>query len=516
MPYRWVAPNGAQSVICDCALIDELRNQVIEAFLLLPRRGMEVGGLLLGRVEEHGVVHIEGFESIPCEHRYGPSFILSDDERAGLRGALALRYNGKSPTVVGLYRSYTGREPVLDAADEELIRTYFQDPHAAFLLIRPQSPTECTATFLFWDRDGLPTRPRYPLFPLDGTRLNGALAPPVEAKPVVRSEPGPEPVAQPEPASVAEPEAAAQPEPEPEPVAQPEPASAAEPEAAAQPEPVAVAPDPAPPIDVPFASYGRRRSRLGDDQDEDEQSSHRKRVWLLPVCATLLIGAAFAYQYSKLASEPRWSDLGLDAQGTAGEVQVRWNGSAPALEHATRATLTIADGADRKTIQMSSASLHSGNFAYRPTGHDLLFRLEFDTGSQHAVDSIRFVTVVAAPPAPVPEVATVEPKPEPKVPPAAKPSPPAVQPVPIHPVQPVISAGIRSRIQGRIVVPVAVKVSASGAVTSATSSGSGDGLHRYLATEAVKAARKWSFSPARSRDGKAVIGQKTIYFTFTR
>jgi TonB family protein len=87
--------------------------------------------------------------------------------------------------------------------------------------------------------------------------------------------------------------------------------------------------------------------------------------------------------------------------------------------------------------------------------------------------------------------------------------------VAVQEVQPEISEGIRSRIENRLVVPVEVRVSETGKVTEAVSRGNGDTVYRFLADQAVKAARSWRFLPARSKWGTAVASRTTLEFVFT-
>jgi outer membrane biosynthesis protein TonB len=67
------------------------------------------------------------------------------------------------------------------------------------------------------------------------------------------------------------------------------------------------------------------------------------------------------------------------------------------------------------------------------------------------------------------------------------------------------------------VIPVKVDVSATGRVVRAVAeSRDGDGVRRYLADLAQKAAREWRFTPARSGSGAAVAGSKRIEFVFAQ
>ena len=173
MRCRWDAPDGSVSVSFSCDDIDRLRGLTIDAFLSLPKRGVEIGGFLLGRIESTDPlsISIEGFEPVPCEHKYGPSFVLSEADRGHLTEVLDRLQANPDRDVVGFYRTYTPREPALDAADQDLIRTYFSRLQNIFLLIRPLSSLECAAAFVFWKNGQLQTEPQYASFPFRADQM---------------------------------------------------------------------------------------------------------------------------------------------------------------------------------------------------------------------------------------------------------------------------------------------------------------------------------------------------------
>lgn len=145
--HRWTSPGGQGSVTLDAAVARDLARQALDGSRSLPKRGMEVGGILLGRIDHGSPVHIEvtGFEPVPCEHKLGPSFVLSESDRERLEGMLAqIRASGAQ--IAGYYRSFTGsREPVLEESDEELVRRYFSSGSQALLLIKPLPGDQCVA-----------------------------------------------------------------------------------------------------------------------------------------------------------------------------------------------------------------------------------------------------------------------------------------------------------------------------------------------------------------------------------
>lgn len=133
---------------------NKLRRLAIGGLLALPKRGIEIGGLLLGSVSDRApyLVSIEDLCPIATEHRSGPGFVLSEDDHIGLRELLARIRGSSEHFVVGYYRSHTapGSQPALDQSDRGLIDTYFSDPSHVFLAIRPWSTRRCAAMLYFW------------------------------------------------------------------------------------------------------------------------------------------------------------------------------------------------------------------------------------------------------------------------------------------------------------------------------------------------------------------------------
>jgi len=128
---------GGYAVMASDVVLQALKRLSVEGFVALRRRGVEVGGLLLGGVQGDEV-KIDDFEEMPCEHRYGPSYILSEADRAKLEGALAQRA-GTQPAVVGFFRSFTSREPAVEAADEAFVREHYPRGWFVYLMLHPIS-----------------------------------------------------------------------------------------------------------------------------------------------------------------------------------------------------------------------------------------------------------------------------------------------------------------------------------------------------------------------------------------
>ncbi|MES1258010.1 MAG: hypothetical protein ABUS51_06255, partial [Acidobacteriota bacterium] len=200
--------------------------------------------------------------------------------------------------------------------------------------------------------------------------------------------------------------------------------------------------------------------------------------------------------------------LRLDARRNAGDMLLSWDAALPAVAQAARGVLLVNDGREPRTIQLNARQLRLGSITYSPASEDVRFRLRlYGDGTSVVTDTLRVITA----PGPAPPVEA------PPAAPAAAPAPPgAIAPPAVRrEVQPEIPPGIRRRILAPRMVRVVVRVDEAGHVTRAFSPGSVHGLDRYLADLAIRAARQWSFTPARAKDGSPRIATKTLSFEFT-
>lgn len=165
--YRWKAPQNHIEVFVRVGVIERLRPQIIEAFKSVPKRGLEIGGLLLGR-SEPGRIFVEDYEIVPCEHRRGPSFTLSPQDREQLQIRLSKRRNLE---VIGFFRSHTRPGLYLDEDDYSVVSTYFADPQNVVLLIRPEAHEPPAAGFFLWEDGEMDRRSAAAPFPFHEREL---------------------------------------------------------------------------------------------------------------------------------------------------------------------------------------------------------------------------------------------------------------------------------------------------------------------------------------------------------
>ncbi len=122
------------------SLIEDVSFTTIEGLKLVPRRGLEVGGILLGRLDAaHSAIVIEDYEPVDSEHLYGPSWLLSPKDLSAFRHTLErLRDRALHQLQpVGFYRSQTRDGLSFDDQDNALMREIFTSETALCMLVKP-------------------------------------------------------------------------------------------------------------------------------------------------------------------------------------------------------------------------------------------------------------------------------------------------------------------------------------------------------------------------------------------
>ena len=112
-----------------------LTAEVWLAFKSVPRRGLEIGGILLGKVHpnEHEITAtIEGYKTVESEHRSGPSYLLSEADLGRLQEAIA----GQTAETIGVFRSHTRPGDVEPQAEDVSLVQGFGSS-AVFLMLSP-------------------------------------------------------------------------------------------------------------------------------------------------------------------------------------------------------------------------------------------------------------------------------------------------------------------------------------------------------------------------------------------
>jgi hypothetical protein len=341
---RWEAPGGATIVHLSLDVIDRLRSEAMTGLGAIPRRGAEIGGLLIGRIEGADV-YIDDFEAIPCEYRRGPSYVLSESDQAAFAAAYDRWKSGgdEQRYAVGYFRSNTRDRFVVVEEDRDLMRRYFPAAPHVMLLIRPYAARPTVAGFVAYENGVLGKAPADEFPFLRNERAAG------ERRSARRVTEMPSPRTRP---------AAAQSTPAPE---------------------IVVAPsDGDSRTDSAPAAPAQRR-----DETNSPPPSRRRR-WLWPiVCALVLVIGGIAGFSAALILIARHAptptgdpySLSLSVSKTGDSLHLRWDRQSRAVRFAQRGTLQIADGASSKAVELDDSQLHNGSVIYHNLTNRVTFRL---------------------------------------------------------------------------------------------------------------------------------------------
>lgn len=174
--------------------LDEIRMSVSDAFYSVPRGGVEIGGILLGKWTGERL-DITGYKQIDCEHAFGPSFTLSPRDRIAL-GRLIASEQALGAQVAGWYHSHTRSEIELSPADLEIYRGFFPEPWQVALVLRPHTFLPMRAGIFFRDAEGLvrseAPHKEFTLEPLNG-KVAAVAASGSTASSITDKEPAPSP-----------------------------------------------------------------------------------------------------------------------------------------------------------------------------------------------------------------------------------------------------------------------------------------------------------------------------------
>jgi len=336
-----------------------LRMLAIQGFTALRRRGLEIGGLLLGTASGDEL-DVDGFQEVPCEHRYGPSYALSDTDREKLTELLAER-RSRDKQVIGAFRSVTGREPEIEPADEALVSEHHPEGMFLLILLQPLSAENCVVGLHLFQNGKLLREGFH-----DGKLLSEGEEAPTEVSPVE--------------AELTQPE---------EPVVH----------------------------ELPqFAAFRA-------EPEEAPRRSVLWKAALICMAGALCGSFAYELGRSERPLRPMttsWAELNLDAHTAGDQLEITCDRSVARSSQASRGVLTISDGASYREIQLSQAQLDGGRYIYVAVHPDVAVRLTLSAGDRKLASEMARLTLVPSPSQPPAPVAPITPADSvPEVPPAA-------------------------------------------------------------------------------------------------
>lgn len=359
--YVWEPPGKTISVRLSLDLVDRMQQDVMRGFGAVPKRGAEVGGILLGRAApgEKLIVTIDDYELVPIEYKRSPSYLLSEEDARKFEAAVERIRSNPDPLLhpVGYFRSHTRDGVGLGPEDLAVVRLHFPEPEAVALIIRPFATKVSQAGFYFQEAGEFQSGPPLLEFPfrrrdLDGGAGNG---PGRQGRPTGGAPSQAMPAGRHTRAISSmdlAPRSAAR-------VAPVEPVSDSSDEPGFSPEPLG--------IEFPLEP---RRKRGGE-------------VWVPLSFIFLLLGVALGFLAATMSIRPQLPagsndpyNLNLTVSKQGSDLLVKWDRTALATRTASRGSLTIEDGNYRKVVQWTAQDLQNGSVVYPPASNNVKFKLE--------------------------------------------------------------------------------------------------------------------------------------------
>jgi len=197
--YVWAVPGKPVAVHLRLDVVDRLAAEFLRGLGAVPKRGAEVGGVLLGSTEpgwakDTSIVRVDDFEPVPCSYARGPSYLLTDDDRKLFDEVCRLR------NPVGYYRSHTREGLSLGPEDVDLglnvallVKPQADKPGVAGFFVRENGvfPGKTLQEFPFrrWEMTG--EEPPARLLPPSTEQLKAEPDPPIEPVPATKPAPPP-------------------------------------------------------------------------------------------------------------------------------------------------------------------------------------------------------------------------------------------------------------------------------------------------------------------------------------
>lgn len=355
----WVVPEGRTAIEYSLVVIEEIRQAVAEGFQRFARGGIEVGGILYGTYDG-STARILAVREIACEHAAGPSFALSDKDRAALTEQLERdrkdpRLEGFQP--LGWFVSHTRSEIMLSPADQETFEAFFPELWQVTLVVRPGRIGAMQAGFFVREADGtVKTERSYRNFDFPDRIALPADRPPREHLSGGDQRPS-------------------------------SPSSQHDAAPAAQPEPAGAAPEPR-----EFVFLGSQIPPSNIAPDYAPYERRRRWPWVLAgvVVLTAAIVAVIGLRY--FGAQPAAEPISLAVYERDGQLRIEWNHDAGPVRGASAGKLEIVDGPERRSVPLTAADLARGSFTYARTSGDVQVRLEVqNAGGEKTQEASRFL-----------------------------------------------------------------------------------------------------------------------------
>ena len=381
-PYVWQPPGNQRRISLELDVVDRILQESLRGLGAAPKRGAEIGGLLLGSISEDGTLHITGSLPAECSHSQGSSFTLNNDEYHRF-SAMVARFEpdqGRPAEAIGFYRSHTREAAAganslsLSMDDVRIFDALFGGAWPVILLVRPSVSRAAIGGFFFREDGGVRREASYLEFPFRRKELVGGNEGDAESNDEnddvvdLASQAGqPDPLPKPR---------LEQPSVDPRPAHQ----ARAQRAMAAVITPAAAGDRPR---RGPSTSAQAGTSLLSGGAESQQRPKQSRRWSLLPLSFLFLILGLLLGIQSALTFAPTFLAKSFSIalrvrplNSEARRVQLDWRSSSPAISLAQDATLYIEDGGVPKVVVLTREQLLSGTVVYPPVNQYVRFRLD--------------------------------------------------------------------------------------------------------------------------------------------
>jgi hypothetical protein len=363
--YLWEPADKPIAVRLSLDVVDRMQQDVMRGFGAVPKRGAEVGGILLGKAVsgDKTVVTIDDFVLVPIEYKRSPSYLLSEEDARAFDAAVDRTRNSPDPLLhpVGYFRSHTRDGVGLGPEDIAIFKLHFPEPEAVALIIRPYGTKVSQAGFYFKENGKFQSGTPLLEFPFRRRDLDPeASVPPRPVRPPDRSPP---PRSMPRERTEHRPlgfDATAE--------------SWTVPGSARQ----SAISDPEAALAAELLLESKRKGRGG-------------WVWVPLSFIFLLLGVLLGFQ-AALSMRPQLPpgsnepyNLNVSVTKSGNNLQVKWDRQALAVRTAQKGLLTIEDGTYSKPVPLNAFDLQSGSVVYPPYSNHVRFRLDVMVNARDTV-----------------------------------------------------------------------------------------------------------------------------------
>jgi hypothetical protein len=147
---RWPCVPLGSEIECAPRVLHTICLEASLGLRKLTRGGLEVGGILFGERAE-GLMRVLAVRPIECEHRFGPSFVLSDTDEAKLQETLTKYSTGDeldSLEILGCYFSHSRHGATLTDGDLKLCDRFLSEKDQIAVTLIPNSTGGVRGTVL--------------------------------------------------------------------------------------------------------------------------------------------------------------------------------------------------------------------------------------------------------------------------------------------------------------------------------------------------------------------------------